>query len=348
MRIFAAHDGGSGCAYYRMMVPLEELNRQDGFEVTFADAGDTHHPPSITARDLEGYDVIVGQRLNKYDGMRVWRGARTPTSRLVYDLDDDVWNISPENFQAWHLYGRADIRDAITHSAEVSDLLTVTTPYLADVMTERTGNPATAVLPNCVPAWVCDLKRTPRRRRSVGWQGGASHGADMSLITRPVRRFLKRFPAWDLRLAGTDYRPSFKVPDDRAIYSMWVQVNDDPKDYYKTLDFDIGLAPLLDNDFNRAKSGIKAIEYFSRGIPVIASDVEPYRSVVTHGHNGFLVREDGHSWLRYLSELAADEKLLAQMSENARQTARDRWTIERNAFLWASAYGALFRPTVAS
>jgi hypothetical protein len=342
MRIFAAHDGGSGCAYYRMMVPLEELNRQDGFDVTFADAGDTHHPPSITARDLASYHVIVGQRLNKFDGMGVWRRARTPFSRLIYDLDDDVWNVSPENFQAWHLYNRPDIQEAVAHTAQVSDLITVTTPYLASVMTERTGNPATAVLPNSVPGWVCDMPREPGRRLTAGWQGGASHGADIGLIAEPVRRFLKRFPRWDLRLAGTDYRPSFKVPDDRARFSRWVQVNDDPKAYFETLDFDIGLAPLLDTAFNRAKSAIKAVEYFARGIPVIASDVGPYRDVIEHGHNGFLVKEDGHSWLRYLSDLATDETLRLQMGENARRTARERWTIEDNADQWAAAYRALF------
>lgn len=339
MRIFAAHDGGSGCAYYRMQVPLEELGKRDGFEVTFADAGDTHHPPSITARDLAGYDVIVGQRLNKHSGMTVWRQARTPTSRLVYELDDDIWTIGQENWQAYNLYGRPDILDAIEHSAQIADLITVTTPYLAGVMTERTGNPSTAVLPNCVPGWVLDLNRTRRERPAVGWAGGASHGIDIGLIASTMRRFCARFPGWDLRLGGTDYRPTFKLGD-RAIYSQWIQVNTSPEPYYQAMDFDIGLAPLADNPFARSKSPIKAIEYNSMGIPVIASDVEPYRSYVKDGENGFLIKYD-HDWLKRLSELASDERLREKMSAASREAARE-FTIERGVQQWADAYTGLF------
>jgi glycosyltransferase involved in cell wall biosynthesis len=341
MKIFAAHDGGSGCAFYRMEVPLRELDRHDGFDVTFADAGDTHHPPSITARDLEGFDVIVGQRLNKHDGMSVWRRARTPTSRLVYELDDDIWTIGPQNWQAYNLFGREDIRDAIEHSAQIADLITVTTPYLASVMTERTGNPATAVLPNCVPGWVLDLPYVPRQRPAVGWVGGASHGTDIGLIASVMRRFCDRFPDWDLQLGGTDYRPTFRLGD-RALYTNWIQVNQEPEHYYESFDFDIGLAPLTDDAFSRAKSPIKAIEYNSRGIPVIASDVEPYRGYVRDGENGFLIRYD-HDWLKRLSELASDEKLRARMSAASREAARE-YTIERGWKWWADAYTAMFPP----
>ena len=341
MRIFVAHDGGSGCMWYRMSIPLDELGRHDGYEIKMADAGDSEHPPSVTLRDMDGYDVIVGQRLNKHDGMGEWRKARTPFSRLVYDLDDDVYSVGPENWQAYHLYNRGDIIDAVTHSAEVADLITVTTPYLADVLTFHTGNPATAVLPNFIPSWVCETPRVRRGRLSIGWQGGASHGADIGLIAAPVRRFLKRFPKWDLRLAGTDYGPSVAGPEERMIYSQWIQVNKNPKAYYNTLDFDIGLAPLLDNAFSRSKSPVKALEYMSKGMPVIASDVEPYRHFIQHGVTGFLVKEDGHSWLKYMSDLASDEKLREKMGKAAHEFARTQ-TIEKNWERWAQAYQAMF------
>jgi glycosyltransferase involved in cell wall biosynthesis len=339
VKIFAAHDGGSGCAHYRMEVPLRELNKHEGFDVTFADAGDTHHPPSITRRDLEGYDVIVGQRLNKHDGMSVWRGARTPTSRIVYELDDDIWTIGPENWQAYNLYGRPDILDAIEHSAQIADLITVTTPHLAGVMTEHTGNPNTAVLPNCVPGWVLDLPYVPRRRPAVGWVGGASHGADVGLVVNTMRRFCHRFPDWDLQLGGTDYRPTFKLGD-RALYSDWIQVNQEPEKYYASFDFDIGLAPLAGTPFDQSKSPIKAIEYNARGIPVLASDAEPYRHYVKDGVNGFLIRYD-HEWLSRLSELAGDDALRQKMSASSREAARE-FTIERGWQKWADAYTALF------
>lgn len=342
MRIFAGHDGGSGCSYYRIETPLRELARHDGFEVTFADSGDKNPAgkPLITLSDLEGQDVIVAQRWNKHTGLSVWRRARTPYSRLVYELDDDLWSITAENWAAYNLYNRPDIRDAVEHAAMTADLVTVSTEPLAAVLRQFNAN--VAVLPNCVPGWVLGLpQRTARPRPRVGWQGGASHGVDIGVAASPVRRFLRRFPSWDLQLNGTDYRTTFRVPEDRAFYAPWIQVNDDPRGYFGSIDFDIGLAPLNPTAFADSKSGIKVIEYGARGIPSVATYCPAYRSVITHGVDGFLVRRD-HEWLKYLSELASDDGLRAKMGEAARDmaarhTAEDGWTA------WRDAYEGLFR-----
>lgn len=322
-----------------MILPLEELGRQDGFEVTFASAGDQGTGiPMITLRDLEGYDVIVAQRWNKHDGLGVWRRARTPFSRLVYELDDDVFHVTPENWHAYKLYGRGDIRDAVAHAAETADLVTVSTEPLAGVMREYNGN--VKVLPNCIPSWVCSLPRSVRERPRVGWMGGASHGADIGIVAAPVRRFLRRFPDWDLQLNATDYRDTFRVPRARSFYVPWVQVNDDPQGFYSSIDFDIGLCPLQDTAFTRSKSAIKAIEYGARGIPVVASDCAAYRDVIEHGVSGFLVRYP-HEWLKYLSELACDGALRERMSQGARDMAR-RHLAEDGWRDWADAYRGLF------
>ena len=327
-----------------MTIPLEELNRHPGYDVDFRSAGDQDAgTPAVTLRDLQGYDVIVAQRWNKHEGLGIWRQARTPGSRLVYELDDDLYSINAENWAAYNLYRRGDILDAVTHSMEIADLITVTTEHLGQVLAEATGNPNIAVLPNCIPGWVLDITREPRDRPAAGWQGGASHGADLGLVTGPVTRFLRRFPGWDLRLAGTDYRPSFGAAADRKHYGGWTQVNKDPAGFYRGMDYDIALAPLLENTFNLSKSDLKLREHMALGIPVIASDVGPYRDTIRHGETGFLVRRE-HEWLKYLSELAGDEGLRLKMGAAAREAAR-AWTIEENWQRWADAYQALFRGT---
>jgi hypothetical protein len=339
MKIFAGHDGGSGCAWYRVKAPLAELARHDGYEVAFADAGDDGHPPVVTLDMLRGHDVIVAQRWNKHDGLGTWRRARTPTSRLVYDLDDDLWNITPENWQAYQLYNRPDIRDATEHAAETADLVTVSTEPLAQVM--RQFSDRVTVLPNAIPGWVTRLPHTLHRRPRVGWQGGASHGIDLGQVASPVRRFLKRFPDWDLQLNGQDYRDTFRVPAGRAFLVPWVPVYHNPEKYYTSITFDIGIAPLWPTTFSASKSAIKVIEYGARGIPSVASDCPAYSGVITHGVDGFLVKRD-HEWLKYLSELAGDDDLREKMGQAAQDMAR-RHLIEDHWPAWAGAYAGLFR-----
>ena len=41
MRIIAAHDGGSGCTWYRLYVPLKAAAEHGGHEVTFYSANPT-------------------------------------------------------------------------------------------------------------------------------------------------------------------------------------------------------------------------------------------------------------------------------------------------------------------
>lgn len=339
VKILALHDGGSGCCWYRVKLPLDQLAAH-GHQVTYISVNDDDRA-TVTASDLVGYDLVVGQRLNVHKGMEAWRRARGPFSRLVYDTDDDVFSVNEANWAAFNLYGQPEIQDAVTHMAQVSDLVTVTTDYLSGVMREHTGNNATAVLPNCVPAFVLDLPQAERTRPAVGWAGGDSHGEDVGLIAGPVRRFLKRFPGWDFQLNGADFRPTFQAAQ-RVIHRKWVPVYDDPSGYYETLDFDIGLVPLVMRPFDYSKSNIKCLEYAARGIPAIATDCDVYRSFIRHGENGFLVKAE-HEWLRYMSILASDDELRRKMGEQARSDVRG-WTIEGNWQRWERAYQSLFTP----
>jgi len=342
VKIFCGHDGGSGCGFYRMIMWGTELPRH-GYDVTMADADldkKIGYVAGIRPKDMEGHDVIVAQRFNKPGTEHLWRGARTPFNRLVYELDDDVFNITPENWAAYQLWKDPLMRDAAIHNIQVSDLVTTTTEPLAEVL--REFNPNVAVIPNHIPGWVCDWQRPQGHRGPrVGWMGGGSHGADVGLIVNPVRRFLKRFPSWGLWLGGTDYRVTFKVPESRCTFHPWVHVTQDPEGFYKMPDFDIGLAPLMPTTFTRSKSAIKALEWGALGIPSIASDWPPYSDYIRHGETGFLVKRD-HEWLRYLSLLASDEGLRETMGDKAREQAR-QYVIEEGWQLWAREYEGLFR-----
>lgn len=338
--MFAGHDGGSGCAYYRVVMPLGELAKHGhDVEVVSAqhwrDKDDKVRSPQFTAARMAGRDIIIGQRLDNYAGLPVWRRARTPDTRLVYELDDDVWNIEQVNFGAWSHFQDGPTREAVAAYAEMADLVTVTTEPLAEVM--RRYNPNVAVLPNHIPAWVLDLPAPQGDRPAVGWHGGVSHGLDIQVVAQPLRRFLNRHPAWDAVLIGADYRATVKHR--RCGYIPWTHVTDDPEGFYRSIDFDIGLAPLRWSEFNRSKSANKALELAARGIPVIATDAEPYRDFVLHGVTGYLVKRD-HEWLKYLTDLANDDAMRAEMGAKAKEVARG-WTIEAGYKLWEQAYGGL-------
>lgn len=57
--------------------------------------------------------------------------------------------------------------------------------------------------------------------------------------------------------------------------------------YARVKDFDIGLAPLVDHDFNKGKSAFKAKQYFSCAVPVLGSPVGENLKLIEDGSNGY-------------------------------------------------------------
>lgn len=337
MKILAAHDN-AGCGHVRLIQPLRELAKH-GHEVTFSVLQDTETIEYL--RDGSRFDVIVGQRMAGYDGMRTWRRARTPGNRLVYEVDDDLFSIDKANWAAYTQFSQGDVQEATRGYVSLADLVTVTTETLARLQQDVYGAAKTAVLPNCVPEYVLELPRTARDRPRIGWIGGASHGVDIHEAVPAVRRFLGRNPDWDLFLGGTDYRPSFRAKNwGQMIHEPWKQINNYEREYYEMIDFEIGIAPVRDTAFGRSKSAIKALEYNARGIPVIASNVQPYKEYIVHGENGFLVKEQ-HEWGRYINLLAKNPDLRREMGEKAKIHA-SACTHEANWRMWEMAYEGLF------
>jgi len=110
-------------------------------------------------------------------------------------------------------------------------------------------------------------------------------------------------------------------------------------DYYKLIDFDIGIVPLVETKFAVVKSHSKALEYAALGIPVIASDVAPYRNLVIDGVTGFLVRKE-HEWLGRLRDLINDDTMREEMGVKARELA-SQWTIQKGWPEWERAYQSI-------
>lgn len=316
--VFGFHDGHA-CGVYRVLLPFEQMAAA-GTEVT------TH---CGWTEDCRGYRVIVGQRINRTGALPIWRRLRQH-HRLVYETDDDLWSIDPTNFAA-KLGHSPDVIDATEQAIAAAHLVTVSTDPLAEVLRRFHDN--VVVLPNHIPAGLLDIERPRRERVTVGWAGGDSHLRDIAMVAPRLRRFCSRNPAVDFHTIGTDFRCAMNLP---GRHTDW---DPDIWGYYRSIDFDIGLAPLVESVFNRSKSSIKALEYSALGIPVIASYSEPYREFVVDGETGYLIRRE-HEWTKRLYELVNDAAMREEMGAKAKAHAA-RWTIEDGYRLWLDAYRSL-------
>lgn len=312
-----------GCGNYRMGLPLWYLNKM-GHDATAFSVLDAELPADL--------DVLVGQLVATEDRTQVWRDFAALKGRnfaMVYEIDDDVWNLTQSNPSANHFDGPAGAR--VEENIRLADAVTVTTDTLAELVSRFNSN--VHVLPNCFDATVLGHQRPRSEQLTIGWAGGSGHVLDFHYVEKDLRTFFRRNPQVDVHFMGVNHGTEVGRPSAR--HTGWIN---NLVTYIQTIDFDIGLAPLLYNAFNRSKSDLKFLEYASLGIPVVASDFGPYAESIVHGVTGLKVRYP-HEWGKYLNELVKDPSLRGELGANAQAWSATR-TIQANYWRWEDAYAS--------
>lgn len=104
--------------------------------------------------------------------------------------------------------------------------------------------------------------------------------------------------------------------------------------------FDIGIMPLPDTDWARGKCGYKILQYFSAGVPAVASPVGVAASLVS-AERGRLARSDGE-WRSALQELIGEHEMRREQGWAARRFVEQEYSYSR----WAPELGAMLKSLV--
>lgn len=313
-RIFAWQTDTSTCHLYRTKFPFEELARTGEWDVSWG------APP----QDIRDFDVVVGQRITGYNSL--WRDlAHDFKGLLVLDLDDDLVDVDPHNTVPYSIYHPQ--RHETVANIQMADVVTVSTPNLAKKIRRFRGDNAVVVLPNCAhPDWV---NPGPPYGLTIGYMGSPFHAQDW---TPPVIEALDAYaasePSARFHMMGGRYYQRTGT----AFHGMMPM-----ESVFANMDFWVGLAPLVRNEFNQSKSWCKAMEYACRGIPVIASDVGQYREWIESGGGGLLVENESvDSWLDALDQMT-DPGTRSLMAAKALARVKEQ-TIDKHAHKWAKVY----------
>lgn len=328
MKVFGWLADHSGCGWYRIALPLDQI-RGFGAETMWSNR---------LTEDAWEADVLVCQRVclpgptGLLQRIAKHKGRRP---KLVFELDDNLWQIDPSsNPLTKQFFDHPEIRQNLIDNIKACDAVTVSTEPLAAVV--RQWNPDVTVLPNTVHQDLLQWRHGRYLNRfTLGWQGSPTHDDDWKVCSPHVERWFRSAVKRD---EPVEFHTIGSLPAGfPGIYPhRHTDWRETIQDYYRTVDFDVALAPLKRSVFNDSKSDIRVLEAAAMGIPVIASNVRAYRDTVVHEQTGFLVEKPG-DWGRFLTELANEPEMRKAMERNARVWAGTR-TTQSQAHLWMEAY----------
>jgi len=242
------------------------------------------------------------------------RRQRRPGVPLVFDFDDALYLPPPSAPQDERT--RARFRRNFLATVAAADLVLCGNRELVS----QVPNGRTAILPTPVD---CALFRPdavkPTADPVVGWVGHADNLAFLEALADPLREVARRHPGF--RLVVVADRPP-KIDGLKVEFRPWKL-----EDEVRCFDgIRVGLMPLDDTPWARAKCAFKALQYMALGIPPVVSPVGMNREVVVDGNNGF-VAEHPEEWVRSIDTLLSDNAMARRLAEAARKTVESEYSL---------------------
>lgn len=304
------HWGGSGWARLGQFVTRLPMATAVGVLVW----NRTHFSIQDHTGELYDPDVIVMQRLMHKGIAENIVAAKAYGQKIINDVDDWYWGLSTDNY-AYHVNNpKTNLLENINHykaSLAKSDLLICSTPYLAMRMEEML-NVKTVVSLNTIDLARFNVKQhTDSDVPVVGWVGSTLHRSKdietMKGILPPMVKngYISLYHGGHIVNA-----PSFASKLGMKDSEVETAPVCTAENYPKLLTMDIGIVPLTNIPFNRAKSDIKGLEYAASGIPFIAQNLDAYMDLYFTLGVGRIAKKP-IKWIKHLEELR-DPKIRAE------------------------------------
>jgi len=332
--ILSSESPDSACARIRLHDVLKQLRP----DVSFTWTGVGKEPLSIGDIEpiLKSSDAIVVQRsFPRPNTMDVLQTTLFESGKPVIYETDDLLTELPETNSKFSRYTK--YRHLIMNCIANSDAIITSTSALKDryAFLNQQGYVYRNALDEALWRHPLGQRKAAgvKRKLNVGFCGSSSHSADLECIETALERVYEsygsnvQFSFFGCiterlkRLPGMTYQEGF------VSYSNYAEL-------LRTLQFDIGLAPLENSVFNSCKSNIKFLEYAACGIPGVYSDLGPYRDSIAHGRTGLLAENSPDAWFDAIANLIENPALAQEIVEAAHQDMWSRYSLQANANDW--------------
>lgn len=264
--------------------------------------------------------------------------------KLITECDDWIFDLPAYNI-ASHPYRPGSEKEQIAYEQfRLSDAIITSTSFLKESLQGLFPEKKIHVIPNSIDfdSWDKinpdnEMEKKKDGVVRIGYTGCANHSGDMDIVKPVLLELLDKYPNLEIIIAQ-DMGCFKDVKHERfKVLNRWVNIIDYPS-MVKGWDLDIGIAPLRDNQFNRAKSNLRWLEYSANSLPTVASAVRPFNESIKNGFNGILCQSK-KEWIEQLSELIENKEKRVLIGQAARKEVFEKFNMND----WAKKYADLLR-----
>jgi len=312
-------------AYIRLFLPLKYLCEKEKFKLT----------TGKTFAGFENKDIYFIQRswsknINTNSVKAFLKIIRSGKKKLIYEIDDNLLDnpdISSEK------------KMVIRCLAGNADVVIVSTLALKKRLEFLNKN--ITVIPNFMDLNVINMKRDKQNKNNkiiIGYMGTSTHQKDFKMIKLPLMKIINKYKSKiSFELIGAIENESeirslanTKIHNRGAIndyFSFWRWMNDN-------CFWDIGIAPLKNDEFTKCKSDIKYLDYSALGMAGVYSKHPSYEYNIKHKETGLLADNTCEAWQSALEELICNENLRNSIKLKARNDLMQNRILQNNTDLW--------------
>ena len=284
---------------------------------------------------LKAADLSVFQLTSSRDLLLVLMTARLGVIKkpMWMDMDDWMFDLPSYNLASNPYQPNSEAEDVTFRQIKLADGIICSTQFIKDKLNEMFPGKPVHIVKNAIDFDIWDNVTRPTVLHDknpdlirIGYTGCGNHSGDMELIKEPILALLEEFP--NLEFVSLPFPSLDDITHPRfKRFDRWVALSKFPQ-MIADMEFDIGIAPLRDNNLNRAKSNLRWLEYSALKIPSVMSDIYPFHHSVNHGKDGLLVKNSNQDWYDNLRELIVDKKKRTEMGQKAYSKVKYHYNME--------------------
>lgn len=340
----------SGCGNYRVLYPYKTLTeaQRDNIKVILpGEMGGINATISgnrvVDVKIPSDCETILIQRPTSNLMIEALAMAKAQGVKVIMEVDDDLEELSPAH-PMWPLlnarigyFTERNEQDAINPrvcATTIADRIIVSTLALFEKYRKYAPPHVEVILVrNRIPEAQIGASWDLQGDHRIGWPGSPStHPGDLGCLGGAVATLGQQFFVVG---GGSDptsatVHSTLGIPQDRVTITPAVAFEDWVGNLNQHLT--IGLVPLKDTKFNRAKSSLKAMELAAAGIPVVRNELPEFEELGIG-----LAATKPRQWASQIRRLMSDRVLWKEMQDAGLEIMKAN-TYEAHINEWAEAW----------